>query len=135
MTEAAVPQPHDPARLLLLRRGLLLVTASVTWMLIEGAVALTSGVAAGSVALLAFGVDSLIELASDLVVAWRLRTEQTNTCPARIAKVERDASRMAGAILWLLAAYIGIDAGRRLLGFGDRAEESVQHESREGGRR
>ena len=106
-------------------RGLLLVAASVTWMLIEGAVALTSGIAAGSVALLAFGVDSIIELASDLVVAWRLRSEQTSTCPDRIARVEHIASRLAAIILWLLAAYISVDAGRRLAGFGEKAEESI----------
>jgi divalent metal cation (Fe/Co/Zn/Cd) transporter len=107
------------------RRGLLLVAASVTWMVIEGAVSIASGVAAGSVALLAFGIDSFIELSSDLVVAWRLRAEQRESCPARIEQVERRASRLAAGLLWLLAAYIAVDAGRRLLGYGARAEESL----------
>jgi cation diffusion facilitator family transporter len=114
----AVPRP------VLVRRGLVLVAASVTWMVVEGVVSLSAGFAAGSVALLAFGIDSFIELASDLVVAWRLGAEQRGACPETLERVERRASRLAGAILWLLAAYVSFDAGRRLLGFGREAEES-----------
>jgi divalent metal cation (Fe/Co/Zn/Cd) transporter len=119
-TRAAV-QP----RAALIRRGLLLVAISITWMVVEGIVSLWAGIAASSVALLAFGVDSFIELSSDLVVVWRLLTEQRGGEEGQIERVERQASRLAGGILWVLAAYITFDAGRRLLGFGDRAEESL----------
>lgn len=93
-------------------------------MVIEGGVSLTAGVAARSVALVAFGTDSLIELASDIIVGWRLRVEQQGACAARVAEVERKTARWAGALLWLLAAYVAVDASRRLLGFGERAEVS-----------
>ena len=118
-TTAVVDRPA------LLRQGQALVALSVTWMVIEGVISIAAGIAANSVALLAFGVDSLIELASDVVVAWRLRTEQAGGSAERIEAVERRASRMAGLILWALAAYVTFDAGRRLLGFGEKAEESL----------
>src|SRR5438552_1724039 len=54
----------ETPRSVLVRRGLLLVAASITWMVVEGAVSVGAGLAAGSVALLAFGIDSFIELAS-----------------------------------------------------------------------
>lgn len=122
--EQSTPLDLAASRATLVRRGLLLVAASVSWMVVEGVVSLAAGVAAGSVALLAFGIDSLIELSSDLVVAWRLRAELASRCESQIERVERAASRMAGAILWLLALYISVDAGRRLLGYGEKAEES-----------
>jgi divalent metal cation (Fe/Co/Zn/Cd) transporter len=109
----------------LVRRGLLLVAASVTWMVIEGVVSVASGLAAGSVALLGFGIDSFIELGSDVVVAWRLRAEGQAGGEEVVERVERRASRLAAGLLLLLAVYIAVDAGRRLFGFGARAEESV----------
>jgi divalent metal cation (Fe/Co/Zn/Cd) transporter len=112
-------------RAALVRQGLGLVALSITWMVIEGVISVGAGIAASSVALLAFGVDSFIELASDLVVWWRLRTEQRGGCAERVEEVEQKASRLAGVILWVLAAYITFDAGRRLLGFGEKAHESL----------
>lgn len=125
MTEQIRTRALEVSRPVLIQRGLLLVSASITWMVIEGVVSVSAGVAAGSVALLAFGVDSFIELASDVVVAWRLRAEQRGGCAGRIEEVERKASRLTGAILLTLAAYIAFDAGRRLLGYGARPEESL----------
>jgi divalent metal cation (Fe/Co/Zn/Cd) transporter len=94
-------------------------------MVLEGTVSIGAGIAAGSVALLGFGIDSLVELDSDLVVGWRLLVERRESCPARLAEVERKASRLAGSLLLLLAAYVLIEAGRRLLGYGERARESL----------
>lgn len=119
----AAPEIHDP-RAALVRRGLWLVAASVAWQVLEGAVSVAAGLAAGSVALLAFGIDSVVELSSDLVVAWRLRVEGRGGCAARIEAVERRAARLTGGLLLVLAAYVTVDAGRRLLGFGGQAEES-----------
>jgi divalent metal cation (Fe/Co/Zn/Cd) transporter len=121
MTELSIPTTD---RRTLVRRGLLLVAASVSWMIVEGILSVSAGIAAGSVALLAFGVDSFIELVSDVVVAWRLRAELVGDCPQALERVERSTSRTAAIILWALAGYIAIDAGRRLLGFGERATES-----------
>src|SRR5262249_46998274 len=95
MTSAFLPTSR-PA---LMRRGLLLIAASIAWMVIEGSVSVGAGLAAGSVALLGFGIDSFIELASDLVVGWRLLAEARGGCPERIARVERRASRIAGSLL------------------------------------
>ncbi|HTE21339.1 MAG TPA: cation transporter [Armatimonadota bacterium] len=125
MAQSIRPQVASPERAALLRQGLLLVALSITWMVIEGVVSVTAGLAASSVALLAFGVDSFIELASDGVVAWRLLVEQRGGSPERVEEVERKGSRLAGVILWILAAYITVDAGRSLLGYGEKAEESL----------
>jgi divalent metal cation (Fe/Co/Zn/Cd) transporter len=113
-----------PSRERLLRRGYILAVATVGWNVVEGVVAIAAGAAAGSVALLGFGVDSFIETASGVVVGWRLRQELRGASGERAAAVERKAARVAGALLLLLALYVLVDAGRRLLGFGGKAEES-----------
>ena len=64
-----------PERTDLIRRAFRLEYATVVWMVIEAAVAVWSGVQAASVSLLAFGIDSLIELASAGVLIWRLMVE------------------------------------------------------------
>jgi len=63
------PQAARTGRAALIRQGLLLVALSISWMVVEGVISVSAGLAANSVALLAFGVDSFIELASDLP-AW-----------------------------------------------------------------
>jgi divalent metal cation (Fe/Co/Zn/Cd) transporter len=110
----------------LLRRGLLLEAASVGWNIVEGVIAVAAGVPASSVALIGFGIDSFVETASAAVVGWRLRAELAGDPDhERIARLERGAGRIAGALLLGLAVYIVIDAGRRLLGFGAEARESM----------
>jgi divalent metal cation (Fe/Co/Zn/Cd) transporter len=74
-------------------------------MLLEAAVAIGSGIAARSLSLIAFGADSLIELASAMVLLWRLRVELRHGEDFPEA-VERRASRIAGALLFALAAYV-----------------------------
>ena len=72
-------QPGDrhrrPDLVRLRRRGFALEYFSVAWMIAEAAVAITAGIVAGSVALTGFGLDSLIELASAMIVIWQLRGE------------------------------------------------------------
>jgi divalent metal cation (Fe/Co/Zn/Cd) transporter len=94
----------------LIRRAFRLEYATVAWMLIEAAVAIWSGVAAGSVSLLAFGIDSVIELASACVLIWRLTVELRHG-QAFAAGAERVASRLAGGLLFALAAYVLAAAG------------------------
>ena len=84
-----------------------------------------AGLIAASVALIGFGVDSFIETASAAVLTWRLWAELRSRSAEAAERAERLASRIAGTLLLLLAAYLVIDAGRRLLGHGARAEESV----------
>jgi len=110
----------------LLRRGELLEVATVAWNVVEGIVAVAAGVLASSVALVGFGIDSFVETASGAVVGWRLHAELNSRADEERAEaLERRAGRIAGALLLGLAAYITIDAGRRLLGYGAEARESV----------
>ncbi len=109
----------------LLRWALLLAIATVGWNIVEGLVAIAAGTAASSIAMLGFGIDSFVETASGAVLAWRLRAELRARSPERAEQVERRAARVAGALLLALAAYILIDAGRRLAGFGREPAESI----------
>jgi divalent metal cation (Fe/Co/Zn/Cd) transporter len=113
-------------RMAILRRGVLFEAISVGWNIVEGVIAIAAGAPAASVALIGFGVDSFVETASAAVVGRRLRAELTDDPnDERVERLERGAARIAGALLLGLAGYIVIDAGRRLLGFGTEARESV----------
>jgi divalent metal cation (Fe/Co/Zn/Cd) transporter len=83
------------------------------WMVIEAAVAIGSGIAAQSLTLVAFGIDSLIELASAAVLLWRLNVELRHG-EAFAEDAERMASRIGGALLFALAAYVVASAGWKL---------------------
>jgi divalent metal cation (Fe/Co/Zn/Cd) transporter len=79
-------------------------------MVIEGAVAVASGIIAHSLLLVAFGVDSIIEIVSACVLVWRLSVE-LHRGEAFSETTERQASRIAGGLLLALALYVGIAAG------------------------
>jgi divalent metal cation (Fe/Co/Zn/Cd) transporter len=78
---------------------------TVAWMVIEATVAIGAGVAAHSVTLLAFGIDSVIELASAGVLIWRLTVELRHG-QAFSESAEHAASRIGGALLFALSAYV-----------------------------
>ena len=101
------------ARQDLVRQAFRLEYATVAWMVIEAGVAIWSGVAATSVSLLAFGVDSMIELASACVLIWRL-TVELRRGQVVAERAERTASRIAGGLLLALAAYVVVSAGWQL---------------------
>jgi divalent metal cation (Fe/Co/Zn/Cd) transporter len=86
---------------------------TIGWMVIEAVVALASGIAAGSLVLVAFGLDSVIELISAGVLVWRLSVELRNG-QAFSENAERIASRIGGALLFALAAYVVVAAGWNL---------------------
>jgi divalent metal cation (Fe/Co/Zn/Cd) transporter len=94
----------------LVRKAFRLEWLTAAWMVIEAAVAIGSGIAAHSLSLIAFGADSLIELASAAVLLWRLNIEirQGAEFPESI---EHRASKTAAALLSLLAAYVIASAG------------------------
>jgi divalent metal cation (Fe/Co/Zn/Cd) transporter len=100
-----------------LRAGIRIEWLTIGWMLLEAAVAVAAGVAARSVALLAFGFDSVIELFSATVVLARLRAENRGTGMAaeEIARVERRASQIVGRSLLVLAAYVVVHSAYDLL--------------------
>jgi divalent metal cation (Fe/Co/Zn/Cd) transporter len=107
----------------LVRRALGLEYATVGWNVVEGVVAVGAALAAGSVALLGFGVDSFVETASGLVLIWRLRAERGAHDHAAIEALDRRAHRLVGASLFLLAGFVALDAGRSLWA-GERPEAS-----------
>jgi divalent metal cation (Fe/Co/Zn/Cd) transporter len=94
----------------LLRQARLAQWITVVWMVVEGAVAIGAGVAAHSIALTAFGVDSGVELFSSIVVLRRLlERSETEERGSRTA-AERRASRLVGYALYALVAYILVSA-------------------------
>jgi hypothetical protein len=89
-----------------LERALRLEYLTVGWNVIEGVVAVAAALAAGSVALLGFGIDSFVESASGSVLIWPLLAERRATDEERIEQVERRARKLVAGSLILLAAYI-----------------------------
>jgi divalent metal cation (Fe/Co/Zn/Cd) transporter len=83
---------------------------TIAWMTIESAVALGAGIIACSISLTAFGIDSLIELASAGLLIWRLSVELKHG-QSFSEKAERVASKIGGVMLFALAAYIIVAAG------------------------
>lgn len=119
MTSADLASPSRRAALL--RHGIVLERLTVGYNALEGLIAIVAGLAAGSVALTGFGMDSLIEVTSGVLLWWRLRAE-LGSAPLGPA-VEARAARWAGILLLALGVYLVVESGRRLLG-QDRPEES-----------
>lgn len=100
-------------RTVLVRRAFRLEYLTVAWMVVEAGVAIGAGVGARSVSLLAFGIDSVIELVSACVMIWRLGIElRRGRVVAEAA--ERTARRIGGGLLLALAAYVVVAAGWNL---------------------
>lgn len=103
---------HAPSaeRVALIRQAFRLEWLTLAWMSIEAVVAIAAGIAAHSLTLLAFGIDSVIELASAGLLIWRLAVELRHG-QAFSEDAERIASRIGGALLFALAAYVIASAG------------------------
>lgn len=97
-----------------LRRAILLEHVSIVWMLAEGVIAVASGLAARSLALVAFGWDSVIELVTAGAVLWRVvaetREADLGEARRRADVAERVAARIVAASLLVLALYIVVEA-------------------------
>jgi divalent metal cation (Fe/Co/Zn/Cd) transporter len=105
--------PITDDRTALIRQAFRLEYITLAWMTIEAAVAISSGLAADSLTLTAFGIDSLIELASATILVWRLTVELRHG-QAFAEKAERTASRIGAALLFALAAYVVASASWKL---------------------
>ena len=103
------PPPHDRAALE--RRARLLAWSGNAWHFIEFAIALGAGMAAGSVALIAFGIDSVIEALAGGVIVWLFSGGRGSSHTA-----ERRAQQLIAASYAILVVYIGVEATRDLLG-------------------
>jgi hypothetical protein len=97
--------PPRTDRLPFIREAFRLEWLTIGWMTVEAVVAIGAGVTAGSLVLVAFGLDSVIELASAGVLMWRLSVELRHGQKFS-EHAERIASRIGGALLFALAAYV-----------------------------
>ena len=104
-------------RAVLRRRIRLLVAATITYHVIEAVVAITTGTIASSVALVGFGLDSVIEVTSAAAVAWQFAGPDPE-------RRERVALRVIAGSFFALAAYVTVEALRSLIG-GHEAERST----------
>ena len=106
------------ARRKLIRRAKFLAWLGVGWHGIEAAIAVGAGLAAGSIALIGFGADSLIESAAGIILLWRFAASRASSEDA-----ERRAQRLIGVSFYVIAAYVGFEAARSLL-TGERPDAS-----------
>lgn len=102
------PLPAERARLERLARHL--AWGGIAWHFIEFAIAVVAGVAAGSIALIGFGADSLIEAVAGFVVLWLFTGNRVGS-----RKAERRAQQLIAITFFVLAAYVGVEAVRTLL--------------------
>jgi divalent metal cation (Fe/Co/Zn/Cd) transporter len=113
MTECCAPPPlilpPRSDRLPLIREAFRLEWLTIGWMTVEAVIAIAAGVTAGSLVLIAFGLDSVIEVASAGVLMWRLSVELRHG-QVFSERAERTASRIGGGLLFLLAVYVTVAA-------------------------
>jgi divalent metal cation (Fe/Co/Zn/Cd) transporter len=102
----------DAERVRLGRRAQLLAATSVTYNAVEAVVAVAAGVVAGSVALVGFGLDSVVEVSSGLIILWQFRHRLPETR-------ERQALRLMALSFFALAAYVSFESVRALVGGHD----------------
>ncbi|MDQ2910745.1 MAG: cation transporter [Actinomycetota bacterium] len=95
----------------LVRRARLLAWGGNAWHGIEFAIAIAAGLAAGSIALVGFGLDSLIEAGAGAVILWRFAGLRSSSEHA-----ERRAQQLIAAGYFLLVAYVSIESVRTLIG-------------------
>ena len=108
----------------LARWGLWLVAGTLAYNVVEAVVALWAGSEAGSIALLGFGLDSVIEVVAASALLWRLSVEARGGDPERIEKAEGKVRRLIGLTFLVLAAYVTVQAVYTLT-TQSRPEESL----------
>jgi len=92
------------------RKARLLSWLSLAWMGVEGAIAITAGVLAGSIALISFGLDSAIEGFASLVIVWRFTGSRLHS-----HRAEERAQKLVAIQFFLLAPYVAFEAINTLL--------------------
>jgi divalent metal cation (Fe/Co/Zn/Cd) transporter len=93
------------------QRARVLAGLGVGWHAAEAAVAVGAGILAGSIALVGFGADSVVEALAGFIVLWRFAAARASS-----EQAERRAQQLIAASFFLIAAYVGIEAVRNLLG-------------------
>ena len=108
----------DDERRRLQHQARVLAWGGIGWHFVEFTIAIAAGVAAGSIALIGFGADSLIEAVAGFVVVWLFTGSRLHSQAA-----ERRAQQMIAASFFVLAVYVGVEATRALIG-GDHPQAS-----------
>jgi divalent metal cation (Fe/Co/Zn/Cd) transporter len=109
--ELSLRQPPVSPRRGLVRRARVLAWLGVAWHAVEAFVAVAAGVAAGSIALVGFGADSVVEGIAGMVVIWRFAGRREATADA-----ERRAQRLIAASFFAIAVYVSVEALLTLVG-------------------
>lgn len=112
------PSPATQRRTVLRRRVRVIVTAIIAYNVIEAVVALVAGTHASSTALISFGLDSGVEVLSAAAIAWQFSARDPETR-------ERIALRVVAIAFFALAAYVGVQSVRALLGEATSDHSSV----------
>jgi len=115
----ALAGPDRAAVERLARRARVLSWLSLGWMTVEGAVAIAAGVAAGSIALVGFGLDSAIEGFASVIIIWRFTGRRIHSAAA-----EDRAQKLVAVQFFLLAPYVGVESIRALVG-GEHPDQSL----------
>ncbi|MFG2004070.1 cation transporter [Spirillospora sp. NPDC048911] len=113
--------PSSRRRAVLARRVRWLVAATIGYNVIEAVVAITAGTLASSGALVAFGLDSVIEVASASAVAWQFSARD----PELVERRERRTLRIIAISFFALAAYVTAESVRALVGGGEAEHSSA----------
>ena len=100
----------DTTRATEIHLGIRIEVISIIWMIIEMAVSIGAGIAAGSILLTAFGIDSLIELVGSGILLWRLRVESLGGDVDQIERAEHRATWIVAITLGLLCVYVLVSA-------------------------
>ena len=100
----------ETARTTDIHLGIRIEVISIIWMIIEMTVSIGMGIAAGSILLIAFGIDSLIELISGGILLWRLRVESRGEDIDQVEQAEHRAAWIVAVTLGMLCAYVFVSA-------------------------
>ncbi len=101
--------PHAAA----LRRAARLCALTVGWNLIVGGAAVATAISTGSLSLIGFGINAVVDSSASAVLVWRFRAEEAGHAE-RAQRAERLALRLAGAAFLLIALYLLVQAIRAL---------------------
>lgn len=113
--------PSTSVRAAAVRRATALNRFSIAYNAVESVIALGAGIAAGSVSLIGFGLDSVIEISASAILAWRLAAERRGGCTQ---ETDRRATRLIAFSFFALAGYVGFESVERLVA-GDEPDTSL----------
>jgi divalent metal cation (Fe/Co/Zn/Cd) transporter len=116
--EVQIDNSNRPA---LIKKGRNLEYFTIAYNSLEGLIAVVAGLMAGSIALVGFGFDSLIEVSSGAALLWRLHSDANE---AHRERIEAVTVRIVGALFLLLAAYVSYDSIKSLI-WREEPHESI----------